>query len=74
MRRQRREYLELVAGIIAAGVKSGRFAKCEPRLSALGFLGMCNFAYKWYPRERQRTVEGTAQALCNVFLQGLLQR
>jgi AcrR family transcriptional regulator len=74
MRSQRREYLELVSGIIAAGVKSGRFAQCEPRLTALGFLGMCNFAYKWYPRERQRTVDATAEALCKVFLQGLLQR
>jgi AcrR family transcriptional regulator len=74
MRSQRREYLELVSGIIAAGVKSGRFAPCEPRLTALGFLGMCNFAYKWYPRERQRTVEATAEALCKLFLQGLLQR
>ena len=74
MRSQRREYLDLVSGIIASGVKSGRFAKCEPRLTALGFLGMCNFAYKWYPRERERTVNATAEALCKVFLQGLLQR
>src|SRR6202011_1247528 len=74
MRSQRREYLEMVSGIIAAGVKSGLFAKCEPRLTALGFLGMCNFAYKWYPREKGRTVEATAQALCKGFLEGLCQR
>jgi AcrR family transcriptional regulator len=74
MRRQRNEYLDMVSGLIAAGVKSGLFAKCEPRLTALGFLGMCNFAYKWYPREKQRTVEATAQALCKVFLEGLFQR
>ena len=74
MRRQRREYLDMVSGLIAAGVKSGLFAKCEPRLTALGFLGMCNFAYKWYPREKQRTFEATAQALCEVFLGGLFQR
>ena len=74
MRKQRNEYLETVSGVIAAGVKTGLFGKCEPRLTALGFLGMCNFAYKWWPREKQRTVEATAQALCKVFLEGLLHR
>jgi len=74
MRKQRNEYLETVSGVIAAGVKTGLFGKCEARLTALGFLGMCNFAYKWWPREKQRTVEATAQALCKVFLEGLLHR
>ncbi len=74
MRKQRREYLETVSGLIAAGVKSGLFAKCEPHLTALGFLGMCNYAYKWYPQEKNRTVETTAQALCKTFLEGLLKR
>lgn len=74
MRRQRQEYLDMVCDLIATGIKAGTFAKCEPRLTALGFLGMCNWAYKWYPHEKNRSVEKTAQALCKVFIHGLAKR
>lgn len=74
MRGQRQRYLEMVCNILEAGVESGVFTRCEPRLAALGFLGMCNWAYKWYPQESNRTVERTAQDLCQVFLEGLKMR
>jgi len=74
MRGQRQRYLEIVCNILEAGVESGVFTRCEPRLAALGFLGMCNWAYKWYPQESSRTVERTAQDLCEVFLEGLKKR
>lgn len=69
MRRQRREYFQMVCDVIGAGVEQGLFASCELRLIALGFLGMCNWA--WYPQERGRSIEQTAQSLCQVFLNGL---
>ena len=74
LRRQRREYLEMVRDVIATGTKQGAFVKCDPRLTALGFLGMCNWAYKWFPYERNRSVEKTAESLCKVFLDGLRRR
>ncbi|MDY0067168.1 MAG: TetR/AcrR family transcriptional regulator [Steroidobacteraceae bacterium] len=74
MRKQRQEYLDMVCGILVAGAKAGLFAKYEPRLTALGFLGMCNWAYTWFPQEQNRSVEKTAQALCKVFLDGLNKR
>ena len=74
MRRQREEYLDMVCETLSAGMKAGIFAKSDPRLTALGFLGMCNWAYKWYPRGRNPAVEKTAHALCRVFLDGLRKR
>lgn len=74
MRRQRGEYLDMVCETLSAGMKSGIFARSDPRLTALGFLGMCNWAYKWFPRSKNPTVEKTAQALCKVFLDGLRKR
>jgi AcrR family transcriptional regulator len=74
MRRQRREYLQMVCDVIATGIERGLFVSCEPRLIALGFLGMCNWAYKWYPQERSCSIEQTSRALCQVFLDGLKTR
>ncbi len=42
------------------------------RLTAYAFLGMCNWAYKWYPPMREaRPPEQTAEALCSVFIDGI---
>lgn len=74
IRKHRQEYLDMVCDILAAGAKTGIFAKYEPRVTALGFLGMCNWAYKWFPQEKKYSVEKTAQGLCKVFLDGLRAR
>jgi hypothetical protein len=38
----------------------------------LGFLGMCNWAYKWYPPlAKRRPPEDVADAICQPFFEGL---
>jgi AcrR family transcriptional regulator len=74
MRLQRRKYLKLVRDLIGRGVEAGTFAPCDTRLAALGFLGMCNWAYKWAPGEKNFNVEKTARMLCAIFLSGLKKR
>jgi len=74
MRKRRQRYLEMVCDILESGIKAGDFVEHEPKLAALGFLGMCNWAYKWYPQEADRTVERTARDLCEIFLRGLKKR
>jgi len=72
IRKRRREYFDRIVGIIASGIESGKFRKLEPEITALAFLGMCNWAYKWYPRMAEKNPpEQMAAQLSQVFLEGL---
>jgi AcrR family transcriptional regulator len=72
IRAQRNAYLQRVRGIIEQGIASGHFRPCDPELTTLGFLGMCNWAYKWYPPlAKRRTPEDVADAICQPFFEGL---
>jgi len=72
IRRRRREYFKKVCGILESGVAAGVFRECDIELTAYGFLGMCSWAYQWYPGmpDRMSTHE-LAESLCKTFLQGL---
>jgi AcrR family transcriptional regulator len=68
----RREYFEGIRGLIVEGIDSGLFRPCDPLIATYGFLGMCNWAYKWYPAMAgERSAEGVADALCEPFFNGL---
>lgn len=72
IRAHRNDYFERIVETIRAGVESGRLRKCDPTVTAYGFLGMCNWAYKWYPRmAAERTPEDMADALCQPLFEGL---
>jgi AcrR family transcriptional regulator len=72
IRAQRNAYLQRVRDIIEQGIASGHFRPCDPELTTLGFLGMCNWAYKWYPPlAKRRTPEDVADAICQPFFEGL---
>jgi AcrR family transcriptional regulator len=73
-RAQRNQYLQLTIDAIRSGIRSGLFIKCDPRVAAFAFLGMCNWTYKWFPREERVNVKKTAEALSNMFLHGLYKR
>jgi AcrR family transcriptional regulator len=72
-RTERLRYLSETIDAIKSGVESGLFVKCDPRLAALGFLGMCNWAYKWLPAEKNKNVGKIARDLSRWFLHGLLK-
>jgi AcrR family transcriptional regulator len=72
IRAQRKEYFERVRGIITLGIENNQFRKCDPDLTTYGFLGMCNWAYKWYPPlAKKQSPEDVADALCRPFFEGL---
>lgn len=72
IRVRRNQYRERISQVIQRGVDEGSFRRCDVELTALGFLGMCNWAYKWYPPIHQkRSPESVSHALCDVFLKGL---
>jgi len=72
IRARRKEYFDRLQAIIVQGIDSGEFGRCDPTLTTYAFLGMCNWAYKWYPpMAKTRSPEDVADALCSPFLQGL---
>jgi AcrR family transcriptional regulator len=72
IREQRNAYLDRLRGIITRGMETGRFRQTDPDLTTYAFLGMCNWAYKWYPPlAKTRSPEEVADALCRPFFEGL---
>lgn len=58
VRQLRDEFSAVLVQIIERGVKSGAFAKCDPRLTALQIFGMVNWAWTWFvPGGRKTAVE-----------------
>jgi len=75
IRAARRDYFESVKALIVEGIESGQFCACDPVITTYGFLGMCNWAYKWYPpMAAKQTPEQVADALCLPFFDGLKAR
>ena len=75
MRKRRREYFMRITEIIRTGIEIGQFGKLDPQLATLAFVGMCNWAYKWYPRMANEVPpEEMAKQLCQIFLNGLYAR
>jgi len=74
MRKRRREYLSRITNIVKSGIEAGKFRDVDPDFATLAFLGMCTWAYKWYPRiAAENPPEKMARTLCDIFLGGLLR-
>jgi len=72
IRTRRQEYFDRIRSIIKGGTTAGRLRKVDPELATLAFLGMCNWAYKWYPPMASKTPpERMAKQLCQIYLDGL---
>lgn len=73
MRKRRTEYFTRITKIISDGITTGKFRKVDVELSALAYVGMCNWAYKWYPKIADKNPpKKMAKSLCSIFLGGLL--
>lgn len=73
MRQRRNEYFGRITAIISDGIAAGEFRELDVELTTLAFVGMCNWAYKWYPKRAEKTPPETmAKSLCAIFLGGLL--
>lgn len=72
MRKRRQEYFSRITKIVSNGMANGKFRSFDPELVTLAFVGMCNWAYKWYPRmAAEHPPEEMAKSLCGIFLGGL---
>jgi AcrR family transcriptional regulator len=70
-RRRRRRYEQQVQDIIQAGIDSGDFRDVNPRLTALAWLGMHNYAYLWLKAQGPLSARNVATAFADIFIQGV---
>ena len=71
VRQLRDEFSAVLIDIIERGVKSGAFAKVEPKLTALQIFGMVNWAWTWFVPGGRRTAEEIANQFSATVIGGL---
>lgn len=75
VRKSRQAYFQRIINAVKNGMESGMFRTKDPERVALAFLGMCNWAYTWYPRKaKEHAPEDAAKELLDIFLGGLCRR
>ena len=70
-RRRRHEFEQAVEDIIREGTESGEFREAEPRLTALAWLGMYNWAYLWLHVDGPLSAHNVAHRFAEIFLRGI---
>ncbi len=72
IRAQRLEYVTLLQTMLEEAMAAGKIKRCDPVMTTYGFLGMCNWAYKWYPPlARDLDPKEAARQLCEPLFGGL---
>jgi len=75
VRQRRRDYQELFADVVAAGVDDGTFAPgLDVRTAVLAILGSLNWTPEWLSSSGPRSVGEVARDLADAMLNGVLRR
>ena len=64
-------YEQRVEEVIRAGIESGDFRDVDPRLSALGWLGMHNFTCLWLKANGRWSAKDIAAPFADIFIHGI---
>jgi AcrR family transcriptional regulator len=70
---KRDAYEALVRKAVRQGVRSGRFAPCDPKLASLALLGAVNWTARWYRPGGAWSPERIADAFAAQLVRGLLK-
>jgi len=73
-RTERREYDELIEGVIREGIAAGRLAPLPPKLLSFAFLGMCNWLYQWYQPQGPLSADEVARIFIRLVEHGYLHK
>ncbi|MGB6119309.1 MAG: TetR/AcrR family transcriptional regulator [Mesorhizobium sp.] len=68
----RRRIFALHMDVIREGVASGEFRSVDPRLAALGVLGVVNWTSWWYSPDGRDKIEDVIDELVKIAINGLL--
>ncbi|WP_187972552.1 TetR/AcrR family transcriptional regulator [Aquibium microcysteis] len=72
IRKERDAFNRVVVKIISEGMASGLIARADPRLTALCFFGVVNWAYQWYNPVRDGDPETVATKCFDIFSRGMV--
>lgn len=70
--KERDAFTRIVAKVIQKGMDEGLIAKSNPRLMALCFFGVVNWAYQWYRPERDSEPEIIAEQCFDIMCRGMV--
>jgi AcrR family transcriptional regulator len=70
----RRRVLKEFSSVIDEGVRQGEFRPVDPRVAALGVIGLCNWVAWWHRPGDQRADQGVAEALADMAVASVVQR
>jgi len=73
IKKERDAFTKVVAQVIFRGMQGGLIAKADPRLMALCFFGVVNWAYQWYDPVRDGEPETIAARCFDIFCRGMAQ-
>ena len=73
-RAAQREYQTMWEEVLREGTASGDFHVNDPRLLALGIIGMCNETHVWFRRNGVLSAEQIADAYADMVLGGIEPR
>ena len=73
-RRMRAEYLDLVRGVLSAGIEAGEFRACDVDVQSLLIFGSAQWAWTWFDPAGPVSAEQVGAQLVELVLSGLLTR
>jgi hypothetical protein len=59
---------------VAAGIESGQFVACNPKLATLVILGALNWTARWFRPEGDQSAREIAVAFADYLIRGLEKR
>lgn len=71
IRAKRKEFEQIVVGLIEEGIREGNFVEEDPFLLAMAFLGMVNWTYAWYRPGHDKHQIGRIFSM--IFTKGVLR-
>lgn len=71
IRESRREFEDIVTGVLRRGRDEGVFAFDDERLTLLAFLGAINYSYQWYDPSKDATPDEIADQFTDIFIRGI---
>jgi AcrR family transcriptional regulator len=68
------KYQKLFVDIMLNGQQQGKFVDLNPWLMVDGFLGMCNWIYRWYPGEKNPGLDAVKKTFTAMLLNGIVKQ
>jgi AcrR family transcriptional regulator len=71
---KRDKYEEGIRHLIAAGIRSGELASCDPALAVRAILGSLNWSVQWFSPDGPLTSAAIAEKFADYLIRGLLAK